>query len=76
MDSETRRADKLGRVSLFPDFADHLVIVKRVSDDEVRVIKTKAGPKRYALAELVEQIKPENLHGEIDAGPSTGEEKW
>jgi len=75
MDSEIRRADKMGRIRLFQDFADHLVIVKRISDDEVRVIKAKAVPKRYALSELVEQIKPDNLHDEIDAGRSTGEEK-
>jgi antitoxin component of MazEF toxin-antitoxin module len=76
METKTRRADKKGRVSLFQDFADHLVIVKRVSDDEVRVIKAKAVPKKYSLAELLKQITPETLHEEVDTGPSVGAEAW
>jgi antitoxin component of MazEF toxin-antitoxin module len=76
METKTRRTDKKGRVSLFNDFADHLVIVKRVSADEVRVIKAKAVPKRYTLAELLDHVNPESLHGEIDTGPSVGGEEW
>ena len=76
METKTRRADKKGRVSLFQDFADHLVIVKRVSDDEVRVIKAKAVPKRYSLDEMLKQITPETLHAEIGTGPSVGAEEW
>ena len=76
MESKTRRTDKKGRVSLFQDFADHLVIVQRVSEDEVRVIKAKAVPKRYSLAGLLERVTPESLHGEIDTGPSVGAEEW
>ena len=76
METKTRRTDKKGRVSLFQDFADHLVIVKRVSDDEVRVIKAKAVPKKYSLKEMLKQIKPETLHEEIDTGPSVGAEAW
>ncbi len=76
MESKTRRTDKKGRVCLFPDFADHLVIVKRVSDDELRIIKANAVPKRYTLAELLGRVTPESLHGEIDTGPSAGVEEW
>jgi antitoxin component of MazEF toxin-antitoxin module len=76
MEAKTRRADKKGRVSLFSDFADRLVIVKRISDDEVRVIKAKAVRKRYSLKELVDQITPESLHDEVDTGPSVGAEEW
>src|SRR5262249_37539368 len=76
METKTRRTDKKGRVSLFQDFADHLVIVKRVSDDEVRVIKAKAVPKKYSLPEMLKQITPETLHEEIDTGPSVGAEAW
>ena len=76
METKTRRADKKGRVSLFQDFADHLVIVKRVNDDDVRVIKAKAVPKRYSLKQLLDQITPETLHEEIDTGPSVGAEEW
>ena len=75
MEAKTRRADKKGRVSLFQDFADHLVIVKRVSEDEVRVIKAKAVPKRYSLKEMVKKITPETLHEEVDTGPSVGTEE-
>jgi antitoxin component of MazEF toxin-antitoxin module len=52
------------------------VIVKRVSDDEVRVIKAKAVPKKYSLAEMLKQITPETLHEEVDTGPSVGAEAW
>jgi hypothetical protein len=76
VETKTRRADKKGRVTLFQDFADHLVIVKRVSDDEVRVIKSGAIPKKYSLAELLKQITPETLHVEVDTGPSIGAEGW
>lgn len=76
METKTRRADRKGRVSLFQDFADHLVIVKRVSEDEVRVIKAKAVPKRYSLKEMLKKITPESLHEEIDTGPSVGVEEW
>ncbi len=76
MESTTRRTDKEGRVRLFQDFADHLVIVKRINDDEVRIIKAEAVPKRYTLTELLEQVTPESLHGEIETGASVGIEQW
>ncbi len=76
MQSKTRRTDKKGRVSLFQDFADRLVIVKRVNEDEVRVIKAKAVPKRYSLKELLDQVTPESIHEEVDTGPSVGGEAW
>jgi antitoxin component of MazEF toxin-antitoxin module len=47
-----------------------------VSDDEVRVIKAKAVPKKYSLAELLKHITPETLHQEVDTGPSVGAEAW
>ncbi len=28
------------------------------------------------LAELLERVTPENLHGEIDSGPAVGNEIW
>ncbi|MCI0637712.1 MAG: AbrB/MazE/SpoVT family DNA-binding domain-containing protein [Gemmataceae bacterium] len=30
----------------------------------------------YKLEELLAQIKPENIHGETDWGPSVGREAW
>ncbi len=32
--------------------------------------------RRYRLASLLKQVKPENLHGEIDWGPRAGRESW
>jgi antitoxin MazE len=32
--------------------------------------------REYTLEELLEQITPENLHGETDWGPATGRESW
>ena len=40
-----------------------------------RVIIEKAKP-RYSLDELVSRITPQNLHGEINTGPSKGNESW
>jgi len=76
MHAKTRRTDKKGRVSLFQDFADRLVIVKRISDDEIHIIKAKAVAKRYTLKQLLDQVTPESLHEEVDTGPSVGAEEW
>ncbi len=32
--------------------------------------------KRYSLLELVGQITPDNVHGEIDTGEAMGKEVW
>ena len=32
--------------------------------------------REYTLEELLEQITPENLHGETDWGPPVGREAW
>lgn len=32
--------------------------------------------KRYSLDELINEITPENLHGEIDGGIAVGNEIW
>ncbi len=76
MDSAVRKTDKKARLTLFGDFADCLVIVERVSGDEVRVRKARAVPRRYTLRELVAGITPENVHGAVDWGPSRGNEEW
>jgi antitoxin MazE len=36
----------------------------------------RPGRKEYTLEELIEQITPENLHGETDWGPAAGRESW
>jgi antitoxin component of MazEF toxin-antitoxin module len=76
MDTKTRRSDHEGRVSLFQDFADQLLFLERVSDNEVRVIKAKAVRKRYSLKVMLEKVTPETLHSEIETGPSVGAEEW
>ena len=32
--------------------------------------------REYTLAELLAQIRPENIHGETDWGPPVGREAW
>jgi antitoxin component of MazEF toxin-antitoxin module len=73
----TRKADKKGRVLLFPDFADQLLIVERVGEDEVRLKRARAVPRRkYTLAQLLAGVTPENVHGEVDFGRPVGKEVW
>ena len=76
MTSLTRKADRTGRVLLFPDFAGQLLLVERVGDDEVRLKKARAVPRRrkYTLAQLLDGVAPENLHAEVDFGRPVGME--
>lgn len=76
MDGVVRKTDKKARLTLFGDFADQLVIIERLSDDEVRVKKARAVPRRYSLAQLVAGITEQNRHDEIDWGPARGAEAW
>lgn len=64
----TRKADARARLILPEDFANQLIVVERVSDNELRLRKKKN------LAELVAAITPENLHGEWDTGRPVGRE--
>jgi antitoxin component of MazEF toxin-antitoxin module len=75
MSAFTRKTDKKGRVTLPADFADHLVIVERVSEEELRVRKAKVLPKK-SLAAMLAAVTPENLHAEVQTGPSVGAEVW
>jgi hypothetical protein len=70
----TRKADKKARVTLFADFAGAAVVIERVNNVEVRVRK-KAG-RRFSLSELLAGVTPENIHAEIQTGPSVGKEAW
>lgn len=71
-----RKADSKGRITLNASFADHLVIIEQVADDEVRVRKAQALPRKYTLEELLAGVTEENKHGEISTGPSVGNEAW
>ncbi len=76
MDGVVRKTDKKARLTLFGDFADQLVIIERLSDDEVRVRKVCAVPQRYSLKQLVAGITEANRHGETEWGPARGAEAW
>jgi antitoxin component of MazEF toxin-antitoxin module len=76
MNARTRKVDVRGRVTLFPDFAGELVVVERVSDDEVWVRKAKPVSRKYTLAQLLAGVTPENIHAEVDTGSSVGGEAW
>jgi antitoxin component of MazEF toxin-antitoxin module len=75
MASLTRKTGPKGQVSLGEQFANQLVIVEQISDEEVRVRKARAVPKK-SLTQLLAKITPENLHGEIQTGPAVGAETW
>ncbi|MBI2993373.1 MAG: AbrB/MazE/SpoVT family DNA-binding domain-containing protein [Gammaproteobacteria bacterium] len=51
-------------------------------DDELYIvvkaetILIKPQRREPTLAQLLEDITPENLHGEVDTGPSQGREAW
>jgi len=74
--SGTRKADAEGRVVLPADFANAQVVVERISDDEVRVRKTRALIKRISLRELLAGLPEGEAHEEIDTGPPVGGEAW
>jgi antitoxin MazE len=54
--------------------AEGMEIDLRVIDGNL-VIQTR-NRKRYTLDELVAEIEPENLHGEVDSGIAVGKEVW
>jgi antitoxin component of MazEF toxin-antitoxin module len=74
----TRKADKNGRVLLFPDFAGQELILERVGEDEVRLKRAKSARKRrkYTLSELLAQVTPESIYPEVDFGRPQGKEAW
>lgn len=44
--------------------------------EEGRLVITPRRAPAYDLPELLAHITPENLHHEVDAGPSVGTEAW
>jgi hypothetical protein len=72
----TRKTDAKGRVVLPADFANVLVTVDRVSDDEIRIRKAKVAVKRISLRELLAGIPDKANEKEVDWGPPVGEEVW
>jgi antitoxin component of MazEF toxin-antitoxin module len=74
--TRTRRTDAKGRLALSPDFANALVIIDWISDNEIRIRKARVVLKRFSLEKLLAGITKENLHGEVDTGPPVGKEIW
>jgi antitoxin MazE len=49
-------------------------IIETIVDGKLVIEAVKK--KRPTLDELIEKMTPENLHGEYDLGPATGNEVW
>ena len=47
-----------------------------VREEDGRVVIEKAEPQKITLEWLLEGLKPEQLHPEIDFGPPVGREFW
>ena len=47
-----------------------------VREEEGRIVIEKVEPQAITLDWLLEGLKPEQLHGEIDFGPAVGREFW
>lgn len=73
----TRQTDEKARVALFSDFANQMVVVERISEDEVRIRKAPIVPRRkHTLKELLARTtsSPELAHPSSDEGSSQGGE--
>ena len=46
----------------------------KVEENNIIISAKKKKKNKYSLEELLSDIKPENLHGEIDFGPPVGKE--
>ena len=40
------------------------------------VVITRVASQGFTLEQLLEEVTPENLHREVDAGPAAGKEVW
>ncbi len=47
-----------------------------VSLEDGKLVISPVGRQKPTLEELLAQITPENLHGEVDYGPPVGNEIW
>lgn len=47
-----------------------------LSLEDGRLVITPLSGPRYSLADLLANITPENLHGEVETGESQGAEAW
>lgn len=74
MDVLLRQTDAHGRVTLPLEFALCMVTIE--VDGETLTIRKgeRVIEQKYSLKEMLEQVTPENLHGEISSGPPVGKE--
>ncbi len=75
MPAIARKTDRKARVTLFSDFADRLVLIERVGDEEIRIRKAKAVPQAISLSDLLAKITSKNMHTEIGFGRAVGKEE-
>ncbi len=47
-----------------------------IKEEKGMLTITPMGAREYSLEELLSQITPENLHGEIETGKAVGNEVW
>ena len=47
-----------------------------ISIDEGRLILSPVRKPKYTLDELLAQVTPDSLHGEVDFGAPRGKEEW
>ena len=75
MPAIARKTDRKGRVTLFSDFADRLVLIERVGDEEIRIRKAKAVPRTISLNDLLTKITSKNVHRAVEFGRAAGKEE-
>jgi antitoxin MazE len=47
-----------------------------LSASDGKLVITPLKPPAITLADLLERVTPDNLHGEVDTGPAAGGEAW
>ncbi len=61
-----------------PQYAAKEIGIKNGTPVEIKIVdgSITIKPRAYSLKELLDQITPENLHGEIQTGKRVGKEEW
>lgn len=61
-----------------PQYAAKEIGIKNGTPVEIKIVDgaITIKPRAYSLKELLDQITPENLHGEIQTGKRVGKEEW
>ncbi|HUS88233.1 MAG TPA: AbrB/MazE/SpoVT family DNA-binding domain-containing protein [Desulfosporosinus sp.] len=61
-----------------PQYAAKEIGIKNGTPVEIKIVDGSivVKPITYSLKELLDQVSPENLHGEIQTGERMGNEEW